>query len=88
MTRSPKERPSFDDYFFVLLQRTLKDNLYKRNYDKGHYQNIITVYKLNFLVHTSYTNLILTNTQLFIFIMDTLIIGDSIIKYQQKEFVH
>ena len=79
-----------DDCLFILLQRTLKDDLYKRNYDKGHYQNIITVYKLNLLVHRSYTNLILTNIQLFThsnFIMDTLTIIYSIIKYQQKEFV-
>ena len=51
------------------------------------------VCKLNFLVHISYSILILNNIQLHVFthstfIMDTLIIGDSIIKYQQKEFVH
>ena len=49
------------------------------------------VYKSIFLVHSSYTILILIITQLFTYsisIMDTLIIGDSIIKYQQKEFVH
>ena len=43
----------------------IRNSKERPSFDDYLYQNIITVYKLNFLVYRSYTNLILTNIELF-----------------------